>query len=100
MAEGIDVNESIKSKECGICHYWYFLNKGFKPQSYVCNRCHDLSMMFMNLSDNAVLSIKGADYYCIISVITKTQILLSYIKMCKAMLKFGDIEIDKKISPP
>ena len=57
-------------------------------------------MMLMNLSDNAVLSIKGADYYCIISVITKTQILLSYIKMCKAMLKFGDIEIDKKFSPP
>ena len=27
-----------------------FLNKGFKCQSYVCNRCHNLLMMSMNLS--------------------------------------------------
>ena len=25
--EGIDVNKTSKSKECDICHYWYFLNK-------------------------------------------------------------------------
>ena len=40
--EGIDVNESSAAKECAICHYWYFLNKGFKFQPNVCNRCHDL----------------------------------------------------------
>ena len=39
------------SKECDIYHYWSFLNKGFKFQSYVCNRCHDSSMMSMNLSN-------------------------------------------------
>ena len=33
VAEGIDVKIS-KSKECDICHHWYFLNKGFKFQSY------------------------------------------------------------------
>ena len=26
------------SKECDICHYWYFLNKRFSFQPYVCNR--------------------------------------------------------------
>ena len=30
VSEGIDVNKTSKSKECDICHYWYFLNKGFK----------------------------------------------------------------------
>ena len=29
VSEGIDVNKSNKSKECGICHYWYFLDKNF-----------------------------------------------------------------------
>ena len=29
-------------KECDICHYWYFLNKGSKFQPDVCNGCHDL----------------------------------------------------------
>ena len=36
-------------------------------QSYVCNRCHDLVRMSMNLSDIAVLKIRGTDYHCIIS---------------------------------
>ena len=42
---GIDTNKAGRSKECDICQYWYFLNKlnkGFKFQPYVCNRCHDL----------------------------------------------------------
>ena len=30
VSEWIDVNQTSKSKECDICHYWYFLNKGFK----------------------------------------------------------------------
>ena len=58
----IDVNKISKSKEFNICHYWYFLNKGFKFQPYVCNRCHDLLMMSMNFSDIAILKIKNADY--------------------------------------
>ena len=50
ISEGIDVNKTSASKECDICHYWYFLNKGLKFQSNVCNRCHDLLMVSMNLS--------------------------------------------------
>ena len=30
LSEGIDVNKTRKSKECDICHYWYFLNKVFR----------------------------------------------------------------------
>ena len=53
VSERIDVNETSKSKECDICHYWYFLNKGFKFQTNICNGCYDLLMMSMNLSDIA-----------------------------------------------
>ena len=56
--EGIDINKTSTSKECYIFHYWYFLNKGFKFQSYVCNRFHDLVMMSMNLSDIAIQMLK------------------------------------------
>ena len=28
FSQGVDVNKTSKSKECDICHYWYFLNKG------------------------------------------------------------------------
>ena len=73
VSEGTDVNETSASKECDICHYWYFLNYSFKFQPNVCNRCHDLLMMSMNLSDIAILNIKESDYRCIISLISKTE---------------------------
>ena len=73
VSEGIDVNKTSGSKECDICHCWYFLNKGFKFQPYVCNRCHDL-LMSMNLSNIYILNIKNADYYCIISGINKVKL--------------------------
>ena len=53
--EGIGVNKTSASKECDICHYWYFLNKGFKFQPNVWNRCLDLLMMSMNRSDIALI---------------------------------------------
>ena len=37
VSEGTDDSKTSKSKECDICHYWYFLNKGFKFQSDICN---------------------------------------------------------------
>ena len=30
VSEGTYVNKTSESKECDICHYLYFLNKGFK----------------------------------------------------------------------
>ena len=73
VSEGIDVNKTSASKECDICHYWYFLNYSFKFQPNVCNRCHDLLMMSINLSDIAILNIKGSDCDCIISLISKNE---------------------------
>ena len=73
VSEGIDVNKTSKSKECDICHYWFFLNKRFKFQSYVCNRCHDLLMMSISLTDTAILKIENAGYRCIINGISKSK---------------------------
>ena len=74
VSEGIVVNKTCASKECHICHYWYFLNYSFKFQQNVCHRCHDLLVMSMNLSDIAILNIKGSNYCCIISLIRKNVI--------------------------
>ena len=74
-SERIDVNKTSASKECDICHYWHFPNKGFNFQPYVCNRCHDLLMMSLNLSNIATLKIKGSHYRCIISGISKILVL-------------------------
>ena len=42
ISEGIDVNKTSLSKDCDICHYWYFKDVGFKNEPYLCNGCHDL----------------------------------------------------------
>ena len=55
------------------CLHWLwiikkcYLNNGFKFQTYVCNRCHDLLKIFMNLSNASISKAKSADYRCIIT---------------------------------
>ena len=61
-SEGIDIHKINASKECGICHYWYFLDKNFYYEPYICNGCHDLMQKAMNFNDVAIVSIKGNDY--------------------------------------
>ena len=61
VSEGIDINRTRRSKECDISHYLYFLDKRLKLQPDVCTGCRDVLMMSMNLSDIAILNIKGAD---------------------------------------
>ena len=55
LSQGIDVNKTISSKDYNVCHYWDFLEEGFRFQPDVCNVCHDVSMMPMNLSDIAMI---------------------------------------------
>ena len=51
----------------------FFLSEGFKFQPNVCNRCHDLLKMSMNLSVIASLNIKVSDHCYIISGIRKIE---------------------------
>ena len=62
ISEGIDTNKRSASKECNICHYWYFLDKNFNYEKYLCNGCHDLMQKAMSFNDIAIVSIKGNDY--------------------------------------
>ena len=73
VSERIDVKKTSASKEYDIFHYWYFLNYSFKFQSNVCNGRHDLLMMSINLSNIAILNIKGSDHCCIISLVSKNR---------------------------
>ena len=62
ISEGIDVSKINASKECNICHYWYFKDIGFKHEPYLCNGCHGLMQKAMNFNDVAIVSVKGSDY--------------------------------------
>ena len=73
VSEGIDVNKTSASEESDIFHYWYLVNYSFEFQPNVCNRCHDLLMMSIKFSSITILNIKGSDYLCITSLISKND---------------------------
>ena len=62
ISEGIEVNKTILSKECEICHYWYFKDIGFKYETYICNGCQDLMQEAMNFNNVAIVYVKSSAY--------------------------------------
>ena len=62
ISEEIDIDKTNKSKECNICHYWYFLDKNFGYEPYLCNGCHDLMQKAMSFKNVAIVYIEGNDY--------------------------------------
>ena len=56
ISEGIDINKSNKSKECMVCHYWYFLDLNYTYEPKVCNRCRHISMVAYELENIAILN--------------------------------------------
>ena len=51
ISEGIDFNKTNASKEFDICHCFYFLDKSFMYEPYLCNSQHDLKQKVMNFND-------------------------------------------------
>ena len=75
VSEGIDVNKTSASKECELCHYWFFKDVGFKFEEHVCNKCHDLWTMAYSLKNIVILSAKGATFRCLLMGISKNEAL-------------------------
>ena len=62
VSDGIDVNKINFSKECDICHYWYFKNIGFKYEPCLCNGCHDLMQKAISFNNVAIVYVKANAY--------------------------------------
>ena len=73
ISEGIDINKTNASKECELCHYWFFKDIGFKFEEHVCNKCHDLLTIAYSLKDIAILNAKGNTFRCILMGISKNE---------------------------
>ena len=73
VSEGIDVNKTSASKECELCHYWFFKDIGFKFEKHVCNGCHDLLTMAYSLKNIAKLRAKRATFRCVLMGISKNE---------------------------
>ena len=62
ISEGIDVDKTSTSKECKICHYWYFKNIDFKYEPHLCNGSDSLMQKAVSFNDVAIVYFKGSAY--------------------------------------
>ena len=63
VSEGIDSTcNKLVSRECWLCHFWYYLNKNFNYQRYLCNGCHDMSMKANSMHNLAIAYNNGSAY--------------------------------------
>ena len=62
ISEGIDINKTNKSKECMLCHYWYFLNKNFSYGPYLCDGCYHIMQKSIDSKNIDIVYIKGSAY--------------------------------------
>ena len=61
------------SKECMLCYYWYFKDVGFKFESHVCNKCHDILTTAYELKNIAIWNVKRVDFRCILWGISRNE---------------------------
>ena len=73
VSEGIDVNKTSASKECELCHYWFFKDIGFKFEEYVFSGCHDLLTMAHSLEN--IVSAEGATFRRLLMGTSKNEVL-------------------------
>ena len=62
ISEGIDINKTNKSKECMLCHYWYFLHKNFSYGPYLCDGCYNIMQKSIDSKNIDIVYVKGNAY--------------------------------------
>ena len=50
------------SKQCHICHFYFFKDINFNHQPYACNGCHDASLHDQAITDIKIIAIKSGTY--------------------------------------
>ena len=62
ISEGIDVDKTNKSKECTLCHYWYFVDKNLSYGPYLCDDCYNIMQKSINFKNNATVHVRESAY--------------------------------------
>ena len=62
ISETINIKKINASKECKICHHWYFKDIDFKYEPHLFNGCHGLMQKAISFNDVAIVYVKGSAY--------------------------------------
>ena len=62
ISEGIDDHKTNLSKECMLCHYWYFLDENFSYRPYLCDGCYNIIQKSIKFKNIAIVHVKKSAY--------------------------------------
>ena len=74
ISEGIDINKCEEtSRKCGLCKFYYFLDKNFKYRPYLCDGCYDVSMKAVSIQNLTIINHNGNYYRVIFTLMSKSD---------------------------
>ena len=79
--ERTDPTKRNRSKECMISHYWFYKH-GFKFQDSTCHDYHDLTLLSVNISHIAIITVQNVEHRSIIDNISKYEATNLFEKFC------------------
>ena len=63
LSDDIDVNKcEDTSRKCSLCQYYYFVNKNFNYQRYLCDGCHEMSVKARSMQHLTIIYYSGNAY--------------------------------------
>ena len=73
ISEEIDINKTNLSKECRLCHYWYFLDKNFSYGPYLRDGCYNITQKSIKLKNIAIVHVKKSIYRIYFQYMSKLE---------------------------
>ena len=72
ISEGTDINKCEEtSRRCGLCNFYYFLDKNFSYGPYLCNGCYDMSLKAVSMQNLTIINHNGNHYRVNFAFISK-----------------------------
>ena len=65
ISEGIDINKCEEtSARCSLCNFYYFLDKNFNYERYLCDGCYDMSLKATSMKNLTIIN-HNVNHYCV-----------------------------------
>ena len=90
-SEGIDAKHIglDTSKECNICHFYFFKYRNLLYQPLVCNGCHGASLCAISLTDIKIILVQGKTYRVVSNLLYSESYCL--LELSSLIDKFGTL---------
>ena len=73
ITEGIDLDQTNKSRECKLCHYLYYLNKNVSYGPFTCDGCYDIVQKSTDFKNIAIIHVKKLHTEFILKILVKLK---------------------------